>query len=370
MGIGVSFRLAPGVRIRATSRGLRASVGPRSARLHVGAGRTTVSSGLGPMTVWTPLAGRTRPTAARRPTVAQQQAQARAADRARQVQAVRRVEDALTGLHRQAFAAAGRPVLPPVAGADPRRVASVRKAMRARRRAGIAFWRLAERRAAARAAEVEAQTELDRQRTGAVVLGQYRQALAEEHWQRLAGHHPLTVVQTLDDAFADNASDSLCVDAGHDPVTGRRWVTVVIHIGGLDLVPEHRPDTTPAGRPTLRRRTQTDRNHLYLRALASTVAATAKEAFAVAPAADDVRVLVVRGVDGDSGREAVYAGTLRREALAGLDWASIDPLEPVLAADGAQLNRQGRTREVTALSVDPAGTTGGLLQALAQAPAD
>ena len=40
MGMGMSVRLAPGVRVRVSSRGVRTSVGPRVARLHVGGGAT------------------------------------------------------------------------------------------------------------------------------------------------------------------------------------------------------------------------------------------------------------------------------------------------------------------------------------------
>jgi Protein of unknown function (DUF4236) len=50
--MGFSFKVAPGVRIRASNRGLRASVGPRVARVHVGAGRTSMSSGLGPVSLY------------------------------------------------------------------------------------------------------------------------------------------------------------------------------------------------------------------------------------------------------------------------------------------------------------------------------
>jgi hypothetical protein len=63
----LSIKIAPGVRLSASSRGLRAGIGPRAARIHVGAGRTTISSGAGPVTVGTSLGGshrgrRTGPT--------------------------------------------------------------------------------------------------------------------------------------------------------------------------------------------------------------------------------------------------------------------------------------------------------------------
>src|SRR6478752_9020408 len=102
MRLGVSIKLAPGVRVRASSRGVRTSIGPRAARVHVGAGRTRISTGAGPVTVSTAIGGghrrtsnttrsRTSSRAAagspgpRQPTVAQLQAQARAAERAQQV---------------------------------------------------------------------------------------------------------------------------------------------------------------------------------------------------------------------------------------------------------------------------------------------
>ena len=42
-----SVKIAPGVRVRASSRGVRTSIGPRVARVHVGAGRTGISTGAG-----------------------------------------------------------------------------------------------------------------------------------------------------------------------------------------------------------------------------------------------------------------------------------------------------------------------------------
>ena len=50
MGFGMSLRIAPGVRISASGSGIRSSVGPRVARVHVGGGRAGASSGFGPFT--------------------------------------------------------------------------------------------------------------------------------------------------------------------------------------------------------------------------------------------------------------------------------------------------------------------------------
>jgi hypothetical protein len=58
MGFGI--RLAPGIRLSVSGRGLRMGLGPRIARVHVGAGRTGFSSGLGPITYYTSAGGRRR----------------------------------------------------------------------------------------------------------------------------------------------------------------------------------------------------------------------------------------------------------------------------------------------------------------------
>jgi hypothetical protein len=73
VSVGMSLRIAPGVRIRASGSGIRTSVGPRAARVHVGGGRAAVSSGFGPFTASSPMRGRrsaaanpTRPAASTR----------------------------------------------------------------------------------------------------------------------------------------------------------------------------------------------------------------------------------------------------------------------------------------------------------------
>lgn len=43
---------------RVTKRGLRVRIGPRVARLHVGAGGTGISTGFGPFSAYKSLAGR------------------------------------------------------------------------------------------------------------------------------------------------------------------------------------------------------------------------------------------------------------------------------------------------------------------------
>ncbi|OFE14330.1 hypothetical protein BA895_10100 [Humibacillus sp. DSM 29435] len=366
MGLSVGFKIAPGVRVRASSRGMRASIGPRAARVHVGAGRTRISSGAGPVTVSTAIGGGQRRGTARsagssgraarspgprQPTVAQLRAQARAAERAQQVADVATAERSLTTLHLAKFPEPSRQVLPVPPRPATDTVESVRRELYQGATAGVPVWKRALRRQAKAWAVQLAPSEAERRYTGAVVATQLEQWHLDQQWQALLTHDPHTVIAAVDEAFADNASDSTCVDAGTDHDTGARYVTAVVSYGGIDLVPEHRPDTTPGGKPTLRKRTKTNRNTLYATAVASTVLATAKEALAVAVAATEARVLVVRP-HGAVGVEPVYAGTLRRELLAHRDWRSLDPLDVVMAAENAEMARKGSTREVVTLPVD------------------
>lgn len=367
MGLSVGFKIAPGVRVRASSRGVRTSFGPRAARVHVGAGRTRISSGAGPFTVSTAVGGNRRratPRASspsnarassgaarvRQPTVAQLQAQARAAERAQQVADVAAVERSLTTLHLAEYPQSARQILHVPTVPDPVLVESVRRDLYRGATAEVPIWKRALRQQAKTWAVQHAPGEAQRRHTGQVVATQLEQWHLDQQWQVLSSHDPHAVIEAVDDAFADNASDSTCVDAGTDPDTGARYVTAVVTYGGLDLVPEDRPDTTPGGKPTLRKRTKTDRNALYATALASTVLATAKEAVAVAVAATEVRVLVVRP-DGAGSVEPVYAGTLRRDVLTGRDWQSVDPVDLVMSAENAEMARKGVTREVVPMTV-------------------
>lgn len=124
--------------------------------------------------------------------------------------------------------------------------------------------------------------------------------------------------------------------------------------GPPDLVPERAPALTPAGKPTLRRRTKSDRNHLYLRSLASNVLATVKEGLAVCPGLAALTVLVVRREPGDSGEEqlaAVYAGSFRRETLTAVDWRGLDTVAMLEAPEDSYIELKGQAHEVAPLDL-------------------
>src|SRR3954452_6994838 len=161
MGLGFSVKIAPGVRVRASSRGLRTSIGPRAARVHIGGGRTGFSTGVGPVGYYTSLGAGRRPSGARRPSAGAYQRQLTvspaAAAKAEEAQRLARVFQELLNIHREPFEPARPPVAPPAPAPDP---AGVHARHREAALAGIGIFKRAERRAAQAAAQQMAEAEL------------------------------------------------------------------------------------------------------------------------------------------------------------------------------------------------------------------
>jgi len=155
------------------------------------------------------------------------------------------------------------------------------------------------------------------------------------------------VLAALERAFSDNEAPALAVECAADACT------VVVLFWRLDAIPERRRDTTPTGRPTLKKRTKTERNEVYAASLASHVLATVRESFAVAPALRTITVVALRPEDQSSDTAtAIYAGTFQRTQVQALAWERLDPLSTILQADGAALQQKGRTSEVVPLSTE------------------
>jgi hypothetical protein len=125
-----SFKVAPGVRIRASSRGVSAGIGPRAARVHVGSRGVGVSSGIGPVSAYTRLGGGTRDrsrasargASAGTPTktsIAARERELKAAQREADIDKIAALEKALVSVHNQSFPNAERIVLAPIEPVDP-----------------------------------------------------------------------------------------------------------------------------------------------------------------------------------------------------------------------------------------------------------
>jgi hypothetical protein len=426
-----SFKVAPGVRVTASKRGLSSSFGPRAARVHVSNRGVGVSSGVGPVSAHTRrLGARQRRSPGSRtssgPTkasIAAHERQLKAAQREADIDKIAALEKSLVGVHRESFPEAELAVLPepdavnpapiqealereagipelvsklgggdaPPVAPDPEPVDryNLMREFRKRRREGIPFWQLRVQIEAARAADreaegaaeqeaeerragqVRAQAELDRQwgeleRARAAVAERQPQEVAAEKarrdaaraeeqqaldaaWARLQANDPEVTLPALEEAFADNEAPAAAIDCD-----GARTAVVMQFSAPEAIVPERKPARTPTGKRTLKKRTKTETNALYLEALGSNVLATVKETFAVAPGTDVVQLVAIRReTDGkQSGKlSAIYMGEFDRAGYEGASGAR-EPARVLVDATESQLNLKGKTAQVAALDLE------------------
>ncbi|MEV4515429.1 TerD family protein [Dactylosporangium sp. NPDC049525] len=377
MGFGI--RLAPGIRLSASSRGLRMGIGPRIARVHVGAGRTGFSSGIGPISYYTSAGGRRRrstgggragggragggPTRAQ---IAQLQRDARRQAAEEAYDALVALEHRLTSLHTEVFPTT---VAPPDGGPEPVDAAAMYTWLEQRELAALGRFDFSGRREAKRRAQSMLAAEIAAEQAARAGAYQAQRATELAAWTALVDNDPGAVLDALEAAFADNESEAVGINC--EPTPAGALVSLVVMVGTADGTPDRKPTRTAAGAPSSAKRTKKDRADLYTRWLASTVLATVKEAFAVAPGVTDAQVLVIRrdpaAADPAGYLSAVYAGRFQRQRLTGWNWNAVDPVEELLRAPDARLTRKGASLEIAALNLSDEPELAAVLAAVSAA---
>lgn len=262
------------------------------------------------------------------------------------------------------------------------------RGFRKRKRQGIPFWRVREQIESAREADGEAeeaaaiearerdavraaeQAKLDEswgdlQQLRAAVTEQLPQRVQAEEakrvaerdaaqreldqgWAQLQGNDPAVTLPALEQAFADNEAPAAAIDC-----EGERTTVVVQFSAPEAIVPERKPARTPTGKRTLKKRTKTEVNALYLEALGSNVLATVKETFAVAPGTELIQFLVIRRETDTklAGQlSAIYVGEFARGRFEGAS-GSRDPGRALTLAEDPMLNLKGKTALVAPLEL-------------------
>ena len=173
----------------------------------------------------------------------------------------------------------------------------------------------------------------------AAVEAAYAKDLAR--WELLCGHDPDEVIATVDDALADNASQSTCIDAGSAP-TGN-YVTVVVQYPGPEItegIVQVGTNTRP--RSEKERTTSTD-----ARSPQRSLPALKKRWSAPPPLPRPTSWLCATTFVGGSRNEprldAIYVGALNRSVL-GMNWKLRNPVEVITGARDVRINldRKGR----------------------------
>lgn len=427
-----SFKVAPGVRISASSRGISAGVGPRAARVHVGTRGVGVSSGVGPVSAYSRFGGGGRKSSggarrasyggATKASLAAREREAKAAAREADIERVAALERALISVHSASFPEAERVTLPPPDEIDPQPIETERAAAaripelvaatgggevppvaadpepvdryelmrehRKRARVGIPFWSVREQIAAAHDADAKAEVAADAETQRRVEEQQHEQkrlddlwrklqaararvadevvlavdaekkrraderaaeqAALDEEWQKLNDNDPSVTLSVLEQAFADNEAPAAAIDCD-----GSRTTVVMQFVPPEAIVPERKPARTPTGKRTLKKRTKTEINALYLEALGSNVLATVKETFAVAPGTEVVQVLVVRRETDKKHAgmlAAIYVGEFDRASYANASKAG-NPGSALERAAESVLNLKGNTEAVSPIDL-------------------
>lgn len=352
--MGFSIKLAPGIRIRASSRGIRTSLGPRAARVHVGGGRTGVSSGFGPVGFYGSLGGR-RPRSSRSTSatayqrqLAAQQRQAVQAQRAFEAQRLVDVFLHILNLHRTSFPPAQPPLVPQPAQPDRKKI------YRYYRQHALSRTHVLQRKERARAKELAAQwteAEVQRQWSEACQQREQLQRHFDERWRALRANQPEAVIETLNEAFEDNEVPSAAVDVD------RGEVSLVLLVPPMHyVVPERMPTQTAAGNVSLSKLSQTDRSSYYTRFVCGQALVTVREALAVAPGIASTRVVALRreldDVYGKPQVSCVLAATFTRRDLDGIQWQTADAAFIVeQVATERVWNLQGRARRLEAVNL-------------------
>lgn len=351
--MGFSVRLAPGVRVRVSSRGVRTSLGPRVARVHVGAGRPGFSTGAGPVGYYTSLGGsrpRTSTGGGALPASRQLAAANRSTAAELKAEEGRRLNDALTAIlnvHRADFPAAQRPVAPEPPPID---ITAIREEHRKSARATTRLFPRAQRKAALQEAE--------RRTADDVAALQQRYAGQRETWQTqldaawnaLLQNDADTVLSSLAEAFEDNEAAAAAVGVEDSEVS------LVVLIPPLSILPERHPTLTQAGNVSLKKFTKRETADLYRLLVCGHVLVTVKEAFAVGPRLSAARVVAVRRSAPDAyGKvrpEALLAVRIQRTALNGIRWADADAVQVLEDAATEKVVRQkGTTQELTPIDL-------------------
>lgn len=281
-----SMRIAPGIRLSASSRGLRAHVGPRAARLHVGGGRTGVSTGAGPFTWYEPVGGSSRRRTSSTPGSATSRTQPAVDPTAEVAKAFRTLQQ----LHKTAFIAA--PVEKAAEPQLPKFGLLVATAEKQELR-GVSLWdRLGRRTAKDRARVVAEGWARDLMTITANERTAREQAVEERH-RKLASNEPATVGEVVSQAATRNRL----------PLTVRgvagSTIRLTVQVPDAETIPDRKPARTPAGNPTLARLSKTEANEWHARLVAALAILAARLALGEAPSLERAAI-VVRDPHGDA----------------------------------------------------------------------
>jgi len=199
-----------------------------------------------------------------------------------------------------------------------------------------------------------------------VSRGLWERSQLQQHldgqWRRLLANDPDVVTATLTEAFEE----------GQTPVavTGveNGEASVLVMVPGIEAVPERMPSRTPAGNLSIAKITKSQRNSFYLSMICGHALMTVREALAVAPGLQAVRLAVVRQVPPDAygvrKTECLLAAAFTRQRVQGIPWQSATALQVVHDCSADLRIRMSGTHEPLPLDLTAEPALAALLQVI------
>jgi hypothetical protein len=325
-------------------------------RLHVGGGRSGVSTGAGPFTVYQSTGASTRRVST---SSRSSPAGSAAAARAQQHEAAAQTLAFVWEVHRQDFRPATKQPapLPQLPSFGKLLLAAEKQALH-----GIGRFDRGARTSARVRARTQAEGWARDLMAKAVAEQSAQQHQLDERWRALLSNDPDLTGATIRASLASNQAPARLVGVRRDEA----WL--VVQAPPEARVPDLKPAVTPAGAPTVHKLNKTERAELIRQMIGSRVLLAAKQAFTAAPGLARIKVVVTGPpVVGYPARAMVAAGFDRSDLFIADErrgaWDILLDLDPGLFADPS-----GRTRELQFVTL-PSGSDYAQILAVASASA-
>ena len=224
-------------------------------------------------------------------------------------------------MHRGTFPPSERPVAewPPVPEVEALYPEHEQQAL-----SGVAALKWKRRKEAKQQAWTDAEIHRERLIAEATAAHDREQQDLDAWWAELLANHTEVVLEVLEEAFEDNEAPAAAVGVHGDEVV------VVVLAPHFSVIPEKWPEMTPAGNPSLKTLAKGKQISFYNNLLIGQVLVTVRETFAVAPAIQSVRIVLIRGSEPDAyGKkhvECLAAARFERKALDGVQWDVADAI--------------------------------------------
>jgi hypothetical protein len=178
-----------------------------------------------------------------------------------------------------------------------------------------------------------------------------RQQQLDEWWDAIMAGDEGTILEELNRVFSDNYAIAAAIGVAD------REASVVVVIPDKSVIPERMPTQTSTGRPSSKKMSNSNKVFFYLSLVTGSILSTVREALAVIPSIESVRVIAIRAsapdVYGNLLPEVIAASRFERKSFDGVQWDTVNSIDVFnQCGDDRILKQKPRTNELTPISLD------------------